>query len=537
MREKRSSFVLIRPASVFAFLCILFLVLIIRIRAVGSMTLAGTAAAVTEKYVSLGTSRGYIYDRKMRPLVNNVKKNMAVMITSPVTEGLLPDTDADLLSARDGLLICRETPEKITETDISVNIPLVERYSSERLCSHLIGYTDGDGKGVCGIEKAFDRILYEAKGAVGVRYDCDVFGRALLGEKLSVVNDNYDSAAGVMLTVDAEIQSAAEKAMKESCIEKGACVVLDAETGAILASVSVPDYDINDIAASLDDPDAPFMNRALNAYPVGSVFKPIVAAAAIESGTQVNGDFVCSGSIDAGGVYFHCYNRKEHGEEQLNEAICNSCNCYFIEKGTSAGGEKICDTASRLGFGKEIKLTSSMSGAAGILPDPASLLNPAAVANLCFGQGELLATPLQLAAAYAVFSSGGIYRQPYLTAYLIDADEKKYAYYDPGDALRVLDEGICSVINESLRLNMENGTGQNGAPDGVSSAGKTATAQTGRYDMNGTEQLCTWFCGFFPFEEPKYSVCVFNEDGTTASQDCAPVFKRLAEEIARMDRY
>ena len=78
---------------------------------------------------------------------------------------------------------------------------------------------------------------------------------------------------------------------------------------------------------------------------------------------------------------------------------------------------------------------------------------------------------------------------------------------------------------------MLNGTGINGKPDNASSAGKTATAQTGRYKETGEEILCTWFCGFFPFENPQYTVVVFNENGKSAADDCAPVFKEIAENI------
>lgn len=522
-----------RPVAVFAAVCVLFSAVLARIGYIQTSPAAQTAVTVTKKYVSFGKSRGNIYDRNMRPLVNGKITNTAVILSSPLSLPLMRAcTGEDIPETENGVLLCRETEKKIAETPLSVNVETSERYGGERLCTHILGYTDCEGRGVCGIEKAFDRILDEASGEIGVSYSVDARGNILFGDGLTTENDGYRSKAGIVLTVDADIQRIAERAMAEAGIEKGACVILQVGTGEILASVSVPAYDVNDLAASLADERSPFLNRALNAYPVGSVFKPFIAAAAIENGTPVNDDFECLGCYDADGAIFHCYNRRAHGKELLNDAVCNSCNCYFIDIGLKTGAGHILDVCSSFGFGKEIRLASGIVSAAGNLPEEKDLASPAALANFCFGQGELLGTPLQLAAAYACLAAGGIFMQPYITKYLVDENGKQYAYYAPESSYRALDEGVCAVINESLRLNMQEGTGASGAPTSVSSAGKTATAQTGKYDENGVEKLCTWFCGFFPADAPEYAVCILNEDGV--SGDCTPVFGELADKITKM---
>lgn len=521
-----------RAIFVFGMICCGFCLILARIAFIASRGGQGSAVISTEKTVLLEKTRGYIYDRNMLPLVNAENKNGAAIITSPDTKKMFSSEKYDSIkTAGDGLFFYTETEKAIPESDISVNIKIINRYSSLQPCVHIIGYTDASGHGVCGIEKSFDRIFAEAGGSISAGYSRDAFGRALLGEKLNIHDDNYDCPAGVVLTIDKRIQLIAEEAMRSSGIGKGACVIICPCTGELLAVVSLPEYDIFDLSASLDNVDSPFLNRALNAYPVGSVFKPFIAAAAIENGVAVNGDFECEGYYDANGTLFHCYNRNIHGKEGINEAICNSCNCYFIDVGIKTGAAELTEMCSRFGFGKENRLTSCIIGSAGALPENSALEPPAALANFCFGQGELLATPLQLCAAYSVFASGGIYNEPYITKYLVDENKKEYAYYAPENSYRVLDRGVCGVINNSLLLNMSEGTGKNGAPENVTAAGKTATAQTGKYDENGEEKLCTWFCGFFPFEKPEYCVCIFNEEGASASEDCAPVFKKIAEKI------
>ena len=116
---------------------------------------------------------------------------------------------------------------------------------------------------------------------------------------------------------------------------------------------------------------------------------------------------------------------------------------------------------------------------------------------------------------------------------LIDDKGEVYGYYKSETEYNAISLKTCETVNTALYNNMLNGTGVNGNSSLTASAGKTATAQTGRYDENGKEILCTWFAGFFPYEEPLYSVVIFNENGSTASSDCAPVFKAVMEGIIK----
>lgn len=520
-----------RKKALCLFMCVIivFIVLATRIAFIQNNISENTAEIQSSETLLLSTSRGYIYDRNHIPFVNEKSGEKTVFLNNSEYS---PDSLQEKVPSQERKGICFFS-EKISEEENKYirNYYTLKRYPEDCLCEHIIGYTDSSGKGVSGIEKAFDRILSDASGGLFVRYNSDASGCALPGMGLEIINKNYDSPAGVVLTVDKKIQRIAEEALENSEISCGACLVMDSDSFEILAAASVPAYDVNNISESLEDENYPFFNRAMAEYPVGSVFKPFVAISALENGTELRDDYLCEGECEVDGNAFSCYNNTCHGKEDLNKAIEKSCNTYFIDTALNTGAEKLCETMSLFGFGKEIKFCTTISSDSGYFPSEREITSDADIANLSFGQGSLLATPVQIAAAYSVLANGGQYKEPVLLKELINASGEVYAYYKSEISYNVASEQNCEKINICLYNNMLNGTGRTGAPDGVTSAGKTATAQTGRYDENGDEQLCTWFAGFFPFEEPRYTVVVLNENGSTASVDCAPVFKEIAENI------
>ncbi len=512
---------------------IMFSSCIYKIYDIQNSELSSVADMQFSKQITLGTTRGYIYDINMKPLVNDVKEYRAILISSEITASLINNKEIEEI--KDGIYLKINSDNELEESEFVKNFTLVNRYSDEQLCSHIIGYTDSDGKGVCGIEKAFDKILTDNSGKLLLNFNADASGNALYGNGIELINENYDSSGGIRLTINKNIQNIAENVLKSSDITCGAIVILDVETAEIRAISSIPCYDVNNVGASLDNVDKPFLNRAFCAYPVGSVFKPFIAAAAIKNGYSISANYDCKGYINIGENVFTCYNNTVHKTEDLNLAIENSCNTFFIDMGIKTNAQNIIETASLFGFGKKTELCSTLISDAGNLPSYESITSDSELANLCFGQGSLLATPLQMAAAYNVFANNGVYKEPSVLKELINSENEAYAYYRSENSYVVIDEDICDTINVCLYNNMLNGTGVNAAPENVTSAGKTATAQTGRYDENGEEILCTWFAGFFPYDDPQYTIVVFNENGSTASADCAPVFKRCAEEIMKLN--
>ena len=518
-----------RAYTVFLCFIILFAGLSARIYTIQKNIHSNTADMQFSREITLGETRGNIYDINMRPLVNELSEEQYIVMADKSTEKLIGGDK--LKEIKKGLFVKLESDKPIEESKFIRSYNTITRYSDNLLCPHIIGYVNSSGSGVAGIEKAFDRILSDASGRLTVSFNADASDNAIRGDGIKLNNYNYNSPAGIKLTIDKEIQQIAEKALYNSVISCGAVVILDVKTAEIRAISSKPCYDINNIDAALSDKNMPFLNRALCSYPVGSVFKPIIAVSALNNGLSLTQTFDCEGSVTIGGNTFSCFNKNTHGKVDLNLATEKSCNTFFIKAGTETGYEKIYEKAVLFGFGKRIELCSCIISESGSLPEINEIQSDADLANLCFGQGSLLATPLQLAAAYNVFANNGIYTEPYLLKELIDSEGKSYAYYKSEDTHFAADKNIIESVNTCLYNNMLNGTGINGKPYNVSSAGKTATAQTGRYNDNSEEKLCTWFCGFFPFENPRYTVVVFNENGTSAAEDCAPVFKEIAENI------
>ena len=170
---------------------------------------------------------------------------------------------------------------------------------------------------------------------------------------------------------------------------------MDVETGDILAMASFPDYTSRNLGEALSNPDSPLINRCLCAYNVGSVFKLMTCAAAYTQGLQ---DYRanCTGSFQIKNQTFRCHKLSGHGILDMKRAMINSCNSYFIQLGQHLHPALMRETAQNFGFGTQIPLSHSIISASGTLPTLKELNYPAEMANFCFGQGLLTATPLQI---------------------------------------------------------------------------------------------------------------------------------------------
>ena len=525
-----------RVITLFCLYAAASLALLIRVGVINNSPSAAKTAGGQYSTYSLSEIRGYIYDRNMRPLVNTKHETYVAAVPLPKTVTALKSTLTapefekayEKLSAGKPALI--KTESNITPSDETVMLDVISRYSADDPAQNLIGYLDSEGNGAFGLEKAFDSFLSENSGSLSVSFPVSAAGISLPGKDIMVKENNYNTRAGVGLTIDRDIQSACENALAEHGITTGCAVVLDVKDNAILAMATAPSIDRGDLGKSLNDENSPFINRALSAYSVGSVFKPIVAAAAIDSGIGVDTVFDCSGSTDVNSVEFSCHKKDGHGSVSMPQAVASSCNVYFINLGLQTGSDKILSLASSLGLGKEISLADGITCDGGILPGKKDINSLPALANLSFGQGKLLASPLSIAAVYAAFANGGIYREPYLIKCMTDSSGRVTAYYKNETDSRVITQSVCAEIQQMLTLTVTQGSGKNACPEKTTAAGKTATAQSGWYE-NGQEVLHTWFAGWFPADEPRYVITVMNERGNSSSTDCAPLFKTIADAI------
>ena len=514
-------------------------ILMVRLSVLGQgESLAQAAARQSTSLLELGTSRGTIYDRHGKPLVN--RSYTTALAVSPTPQGMellresLPQEEL-----AQALEVLRQGRPMVVRSDRYPWLPdtqpegaavfrLPVRYSGEQLAVHLLGYVDESGHGVTGIEKGYDEVLRGMGGSVYARYFVDANRSSVEGRAAQVVDQRAAPQGGVVLTLDRDIQEAAEAAMAE--IPKGAAVVMDPETGEVLAMASRPAYDVTRLEEALDAPDSPFFDRALGAYNVGSTFKLCVAAAALEQGFSPYYSYDCQGHYQLGEQKYHCHYRFGHGELTMAQALEKSCNPYFINLGMQVGGEALCDMAYRMGFGASSRLGEGVTAAAGVLPKGRDLWG-GDLANLSFGQGEFTATPVQLAQMISAIANGGraviptVYRGTTLDGGTLDLAEQ------PAPGPRIMAPETAALLREMLVGVVERGSGTRARPDRGGAGGKTATAQTGLF-QGEEEVLHGWFAGFYPAEEPRYAVVILAEGGGEGSEVPARAFAALCNGIA-----
>ena len=495
-----------------------------------------TEYASTQSHVrvkEIDEKRGNIYDCNGELLVNSETETVLLVKPDSSTFPIITELKGKAF-VKETLMNGYFTTVKTDSLKSNYNNPNIatvttfNRYSGTTAV-HLIGYTNSEGNGVCGIEKYYNNEIKKYNGKLSVAYSTDALGRMLVGEKTEIRNENYYKSGGINLTVDKNFQIITEEALKNGNISKGAAVILDVNSGAIKSVVSTPTYDRNDLGSYLNDENLPFLNRAFSAYPVGSVFKTVTAVSALENNIELE-TIECVGYTEKSGNKFYCNKRDGHGTVDFKTALSQSCNTYFIEIGTKTGGEALLKTAEKAGFGKEIDIGNGFTTDSGILPELKELNSDAAVGNLSFGQGKLTATPLHVAAFYSAIANGGIYNKPYIYDGYTNCDGERISIAQKGGN-RIITEDVCNIIKEAMTETTINGTGKTAYSPLFKSATKTATAQSGIYDENGNEIKYSWFVGFFPYENPSYVICIMKENGNSGGIDGAPVFKEICENI------
>ncbi|HIR46821.1 MAG TPA: penicillin-binding protein 2 [Candidatus Caccousia avicola] len=496
-------------------------------------SLAETAQRQSSYRLTVNETRGTIYDCNLLALTGEQERWVAavapgVQTASDLSRAMGSEGVAEISSLlQNGTPFALSLPSNVSGDGI-LTFQIPERYGDSQLAVHAIGYLDGSGHGVAGMEKAYDTFLSEQKGEISVLYQVDALHRALAGETPTVTDTTYLGKGGLVLTLDKRIQELAEQAAEKS-LTKGAVLVAEVPSCKIRAMVSLPTFDPNEVAQLLEDEDSPLMNRCLAPYSVGSVFKLVSAAAALESGLTPDVSYECTGSITVSGGDFHCYNEESHGVEDMQSAIANSCNTYFVHLMQQVDPSLFLNMAKRFGFGSGTQLAPGYVSSSGILPSESSLRVPQALANFSFGQGELTATPLQILGMVNAIASDGEYTAPSLVQGTVDASLQTVSGVEEQEPTRVLSAYHAALLQNFMRASVEDGTSTKYSPAHGGAGAKTATAQTGRFDENGVEQVHSWFAGFYPYDDPQYVIVVFSETGTGGGPTCGPVFQEIAD--------
>jgi len=536
-----------RAVGLFCGITVLFAFTLCRLYYIAESDYLSAAATTQGRYgLQIAETRGVIYDRSMQRLVNTEYKYIGAVLPTPQAATALvavtQEEERPALMERlsGGMPFAMELQGNDVYAHGVDIFRVAQRYGGTQYAPHLIGYLTNDGKtGAAGIEKAYDQWLDDQGGIIKASYQVDAAGRAMQGGDIAVSRENEDPWGGVVLTLDRDIQQLTQNALRNGC-EKGAAVVMDVYTGDIVAMASIPDFDQNNISASLDSPDAPFVNRAVSGYNIGSVFKLVVASAALENNVSRYHEYECEGYVDVDGQVFRCNNNAVHGAVDLERALQVSCNCYFINLAQEIGADYVLSLSQNLGLGSSVTLAPGMSTQPGNLPTQQELELPAAQANFSFGQGSSLASPLQMASVVSAIANSGLGVSPRLVQGTTE-DGLKLTEQNPVYASnQVLSESTAAAMRDLMVSVVEEGSGKPAKPILGSAGGKTSSAQTGVYaageDGEKREIVHAWFAGFYPAQKPRYAIVVFVEDGESGELRAAPIFKQIADGISGLEK-
>lgn len=496
---------------------------------------AQSAAQRNSKTITIEKQRGKIYDCNLRPLTNVYPKYyLAVKPTSIALSGLeykIPNKDFKLLkkNLEDAKPTLIALDNEIVETPDTRVFKVNRRYDEKQIAAHAIGYTNTDGNGVSGIEKSYDKYLKKNCGDIKVAFNVDALGRLLPGAEIELRQSNENLNKGVALTLDTKIQKISENALDTHDIKNGCAVVVEVGTGEIKAMASRPNFSPNNPGDSLKNENSPFINRCTHEYTVGSAFKAIVACSAIESNDiKPSYKYYCTGTVEKSKVKFSCFNKRAHGLIDMRQALVESCNTYFIDIANKMDMNSLLMMCKNMGLSKELKLADNFVTDKGNLPTIDELNSGASIANFAFGQGKLMATPIQMAGAFSSIASGGYYYEPYLVKGLVDDNGKLTDITKPKQKKKVMSKQTSKQVTSMLKSVVDNH--ERAKPNNTTACGKTATAQTGWF-KNGKEVYHTWFVGYFPADKPKYAIAVMKEFGVGGDVDCSPVFKEIVENV------
>lgn len=519
--------------------------------------------------------RGILYDRHRIPLVENraaftlsvvprelenrdaVLATLASLLGTPAgelaerLEGVPPDSFWPVRIRRNLTLqeVARLEEWKLALPGVLVEVEPQRVYQDGHFAAHLLGYIreasgaelkerrrrPGDLVGQSGLERLLDDFLRGQDG--GEQFEVDA-----QGHQVQVLRRQEPTpGAHVITTVDKSIQEVAERAMAG---KNGAAVVLDPRSGDLLALVSTPAFNLESFAGSLDreswlrlihDPSSPLLNRVVQGeYAPGSLFKLVVAAAALQEGLFTPFDKLsCPGSFEIGRTSFRNWEEGNQGPMTLYEALVHSCNTFFYQLGLKVGIERMARYARAFGFGSPVGITFP-GERAGLVPWKKGTTRagwfPGDTANTAIGQGQLLVTPLQVARFMAALATDGTLWKPRLVDHVEDPSGRILYRESSQIAGRVdlsplvfqfLRRALSGVVNDG-------GTGQAARLADVEVGGKTGTSQnTPGRGLRARDHA--WFAALAPVGAPEVVVVVLVEHGGRGGQVAAP----LAGQILR----
>lgn len=478
--------------------------------------------------VSVAPKRGIIYDRNGKILAQSATAETIVARPLQIED---PEATADKLAPvigmdRDEILkiisdktksekwlkrqVSKEEANAVRQLGLKGIVFTEETkryYPNENLASHVLGFVGRDGQGLNGIELQYDKYLKGKPGKIITQTDGK--GREIPQSPQQYIKP--EDGDNVYLTIDAVIQHFTEKAVEQALTDNKAKraigIVMDPQTGEILALTNKPDFNPNGFPPpelkTAKDIEAVTRNAAVtDVYEPGSTFKIITAAAGLDTGAVKPDDtFYCPGYKIVAGQKIKCWRSyNPHGHETFVEGVENSCNPVFMEVGERMGVQTFYNYIKRFGFGNKTGL--DLPGEAKGLMQNEDKVGPVELATISFGQG-ISVTPIQLVTAVSAAVNGGRLMVPHLVKQIKDPNDNVVIDNQPQVVRQVISEQTSETLRPILESVVTNGTGKAAYIEGYRIGGKTGTAETykeGKYVSS--------FIAFAPADNPKLVVLV-----------------------------
>ena len=393
--------------------------------------------------------------------------------------------------------LTKEQMLKLIATDIQglyLTADSSRYYSYGNFLTQVLGFTNSDGIGQSGIELFYDEYL---KGVDGASYtETDLIGRELDTNRTVYV----DSIKGMTtrLTIDYYIQSFAEKAVSDAQLKynskSASCIVMSANTGAVLAMASAPTYDLNDIPR--DDMDLLLQGSrnllVTDVYEPGSTFKILTSAIGMETGA-IKKSYYCGGGSVVDGQRIKCWRSIGHGSQTFEKGIQNSCNCVFMDVALTVGKETMYDYFEKFGLGSKtgVDITGEASG---IMLAEKRVQN-VDIARIGFGQA-IAVTPIQLASAVCSVVNGGKLYTPYVVQDIVDVNGNVAYSHTSAVKNNTISKSTSDTLKEYLYSVVSEGSGKNAYVAGYEIGGKTGTAQKYENGAIASGKYISSFIGF-----------------------------------------
>ncbi len=430
-------------------------------------------------------------------------------------------------------------------------------YPQNDLASCVIGFTGSEEQGLEGVEYQYDDYLSGTPGRIITAKNAQGTDMPFKYEQSVEAEDGNN----IYLTIDETVQSICEKYMKQgiadnNVLNRGVCIAMDVNTGAIISMVTVGGYDLNDpftlpentqkeIEKLPKDKQQQAENEALAAmwrnkaitdtYMPGSVFKICTASMALEEGKiSDNTSFNCTGSMTVSDKTIHCHELGGHGSQNFVQAICNSCNPAFIQIGQLVGMNKFNQYYQGFGFSQKTGIDLPGEAEDTFWADGEMTEVDLAVAS--FGQNFAI-TPIQMVTAVSAVANGGYVLEPYVVSKITDSQGNVIKNVEKTVKRQVISKSTSDKMNEILGYNTATAGATAGYVAGYKIAGKTGTSEKigSKVISHFSEDYIASFCGYAPADDPQIAMLVFFDtpsgDAYYGSQVASPVFINIMSEV------